>query len=87
MIVYLQMLDSPDERAKFKQLYHRYDGLMHFVAKKILQNEQDAEDAVQQAFLAIIRNASKISIFAATVRLSLYGQNIQKAIDKIRFIW
>lgn len=60
MIVYLQMLDSPDERAKFEQLYHRYDGLMHYVAKKILQNEQDAEDAVHQAFLAIIKNASKI---------------------------
>lgn len=60
MIVYLQMLDSASDRDKFEQLYNRYRGLMHYVAKKILCNEQDAEDAVHQAFLAIIRSASKI---------------------------
>ena len=60
VILYLQMIDSPRERSHFEQLYNRYRGLMFQVAKKILQNEQDAEDAVHQAFLAIIKNASKI---------------------------
>lgn len=60
MIIYLQKLDSAEDRSHFEQLYNRYRGLMHYVAKKILQNEQDAEDAVHQAFLAIIKNASKI---------------------------
>lgn len=60
MFVYLQMLDSASDRAKFEQLYNKYRGLMHYVANKILLNEQDAEDAVHQAFLAIIKNASKI---------------------------
>lgn len=60
MLIYLQMLDSAKDRSHFEQLYNRYRGLMHYVANKILQNEQDAEDAVHQAFLAIIKNASKI---------------------------
>lgn len=60
MLIYLQMLDSAKGRADFEQLYNRYRGLMHYVAKQILRNEQDAEDAVHQAFLAIIKNASNI---------------------------
>ena len=60
MLIYLQMIDSPEERSHFEQLYNRYSGLMFRVAKKILQNERDAEDAVHQAFLAIVKNASKI---------------------------
>lgn len=60
MIVYLQMLDSASDRVKFEQLYHKYRGLMYYVANKILCNEQDAEDAVHQAFLAVIKNAPKI---------------------------
>lgn len=60
MIVYLQMLDSASDRSNFEQLYHRYSGLMFHIANQILQNGQDAEDAVHQAFLAIIKNASRI---------------------------
>lgn len=60
MLIYLQMIDSPRKRSQFEQLYERYRGLMYRVAYKILHDEQDAEDAVHQAFLAIARNAGKI---------------------------
>ena len=51
MIVYLQMIDTPEDRSKFEQLYLEYRGLMFHAANQILHNEQDAEDAVHQAFL------------------------------------
>lgn len=46
MIVYLSMIDSPEDQSKFELLYTEYRNVMYHVAFKILQNEQDAEDAV-----------------------------------------
>ena len=49
MLIYLQMIDTPEERSKFELLYREYRGLMFHVANRILENDQDAEDAVHQA--------------------------------------
>lgn len=46
MIVYLSMIETPEDRSKFERLYMEYRDLMYHVAFKILQNEQDAEDTV-----------------------------------------
>lgn len=53
MLIYLQTIDAPSDRAKFEALYRGYRGLMFHVANAVLRNEQDAEDAVHQAFLKI----------------------------------
>ena len=60
MIIYLQMIESDEDKSKFEQLYIMYKGLMFHVAMKILKNEFDAEDAVHQAFLSLIENLKKI---------------------------
>lgn len=60
MIIYLQMIETPDEKSKFERLYLEYRGLMFHVAYEILHNEQDAEDAVHQAFVKIAENIKKI---------------------------
>jgi len=59
MIAYLQMLDTPEERLRFEQLYQQYRGLMYHVANSVLHNSQDAEDAVHNAFLRIIKSFSR----------------------------
>ncbi len=61
MLVYTQMIDSPEDKTKFEQLYLTYRGLMYNVAFQILHNEHDAEDAVHQAFLSMLKNVGKIS--------------------------
>ena len=61
MLLYLQTLETPDDKARFEQLYRTYCGLMIAVAMKIVGNRPDAEDAVHQAFLAILKNLDKIS--------------------------
>ena len=53
--------DAARDRARFEQLFRTYGGLMFHVANRILNNEQDAEDAVQQAFFVILKNIEKIS--------------------------
>ncbi len=60
MLVYLMMIDSPPDQSKFEKLYLEYKGLMFHTAYQILNNEEDAEDAVQNAFVKIAENISKI---------------------------
>ena len=60
MIIYLQMIDPPEEKHKFEVLYTKYRGLMFYIANGILNNEQDAEDAVHSAFVSIAENIQKI---------------------------
>lgn len=61
MIVYLQMLENLSDRDKFTLLYNKYRKLMLYVANQILNNQDDSEDAVHEAFLSIIRNIKKNS--------------------------
>ena len=60
VIIYLQAIESPDDKHKFEILYHAYRGLMFRIAKEILKDEQDAEDAVHTAFVTIAENMQKI---------------------------
>ena len=55
------MIDAPEEKDKFERLYLKYRDLMFYIANKILQNQQDAEDVVHAAFLSIAENMEKIS--------------------------
>ena len=48
----LAMVEGPEEQSKFRALAARYERLMFHVARQILPNEQDAEDAVQEAICA-----------------------------------
>lgn len=61
MLMYLMMIDSPEDQSKFEKVYLTYRGLMYHTAYAILNNEEDAEDAVHNAFIKIAENISKIS--------------------------
>lgn len=56
LYVYLNMLETEEERSKFTKLYNKYAKLMKYVAMQKLGDEQLAEDAVHNAFLNIIRS-------------------------------
>lgn len=47
--------------AEFDKLYNNYKRLMFGIAYDILKNEQDAEDAVQDAFFKIADNLDRIA--------------------------
>lgn len=61
MLVYLQMIETDDDKSKFEQIYIEYYGLMLHTAFKLLNHKQDAEDAVHHAFVSIAENITKIS--------------------------
>ena len=59
--MYLAMLESDGDRQEFLKLYNLYSTPMLLVAKKIFsQDYSSAEDAVQNAWIKVIENFSKI---------------------------
>ena len=60
LMMYLSVLETPEEQSKFEELYNQYRKLMYLCAKEILKDDALAEDAVQDAFLKIIYNFHKI---------------------------
>ena len=60
MLIYLQMIETQEEKTKFEQIYFEYRGLMFYIAESILHNEHDAEDVVHDAFVSIAENIVKI---------------------------
>ncbi|MCI8398834.1 MAG: sigma-70 family RNA polymerase sigma factor [Oscillibacter sp.] len=60
MLVYLQALDSSEDRTRFERLYTAYRNLMFCVARRILRNDQDAEDAVHLAFLSLAQSEAAL---------------------------
>ena len=86
MLIYLAMVEGAEEKLKFEQLYEKYRNLMYHVAYQILGSHQDAEDAVHQAFLAIIQNFEKISLVECPkTRSFVVIITERKAIDQLRY--
>ena len=85
MLLFTQVLETADERLKVEEIFHTYGNLMFHVANKILNNDHDAEDAVQQAMFAIFRNLEKISqIKCPRTRSFIVTIVERKAIDLYR---
>lgn len=59
VLIYMQMIASDEDKSKFEQIYLTYRKLMFFVARSILKNDADAEDAVHTAFVSIIEHLKK----------------------------
>lgn len=60
MLMYLQAVDSAQERATFEEIYRLYRDYLYRVAFAILKNPQDAEDAVQSSFVRVAENIRRI---------------------------
>lgn len=60
MLVYLTMLDDPGERTLFSQVYDLYAQQMYRLAFDILRNAEDAEDAVHEVFLRLVRYTGRL---------------------------
>lgn len=58
---YLAMLESDEDRNKFMKLYESYEKKLYAVALHILENNEKAEDAVQQAWLRILQHWEQVS--------------------------
>ncbi len=60
--VILSAVESQEEKTLIEKLYYEYESQMYSTAFAILQRENDAEDAVQTAFLKIIEYLPKLNL-------------------------
>lgn len=56
---FLAMLETEEDKRRFLELYIQCHKQIEQTAKRILNNQHDAEDAVQNTFLQIIRHFEK----------------------------
>ena len=68
LALYLGMIETPEEKIIFEELYNTYKGKMFSLAFSILKNHHNAEEAVSQAFFTAAKNFSKISSLAEEKR-------------------
>ncbi|WP_313343031.1 RNA polymerase sigma factor [Sedimentibacter sp.] len=61
MLIYLNLLDTEEEKSKFEQIYNYYKLTMFYVAKSILKDDYLSEDAVHDAFINIAKSMDNIS--------------------------
>lgn len=60
MMLYLSILETDRERTFFEEIYRSYRSQMIYVAKTVLKSNNDAEDAVQIAFIGIAKNIETV---------------------------
>lgn len=60
LAILLAALESEADKQKFTDIYEQYHPQMEQTALRILKNQHDAEDAVQNAFMQMIRHFEKI---------------------------
>ena len=73
MFLFLQMIETEEDKRKFISLYQEYEHLMHWAAYEILKDNYLAEDIVHDVFEKVARNITHIGepISAKTKRYLL----------------
>lgn len=86
----MAMIDNEEDKTVFKKLYEKYVNLMLYTAYQILGNQEDAEDAVSEAFLRIAKNFSRFEkkicpktanqfvIIVRNISIDIYRKNKKK---------
>ncbi|MEY8332336.1 sigma-70 family RNA polymerase sigma factor [Lachnospiraceae bacterium 47-T17] len=85
MLLFLSMLDTPEEQSKFTRLYETYRYLLWYVAKDILKDKDLAEDAVQEAYLTLTRHMDQVEeVDSPRTKRFLVTITKSRAIDILR---
>ena len=66
MLLFLPDVLEEYDRRRLTVIYEKYSGRMYTAAKRILNNSEDAEDAVQNAFYSIAKRMKNIDIHDET---------------------
>lgn len=72
------------DRNAVEDCLNSYGGLVYSIARKLLANEADAEDAVQDAFIDVWKNAGRFDPAVASEATFIAMITRRRVIDKIR---
>ena len=83
--LYLSLLETEEEKQKMTQIYDQYKYYCVYIAKKLLTNHDDAEDATHAAFIEIIKRKEKyFALKRSDFRAALVVIVKNKAYDILR---
>ena len=80
----LRRLATGADEAALSELYDRYQALMYGLAMRITNDSALAQDAVQEAFVGVWRNAARYAPDKASVRTWILSITHHRAIDAVR---
>lgn len=60
MIAFLDLIDEPEDKTRFAQLYNSYSSLLYSIAYQKVKNAETAEDCVQETYLYVAKNFDRI---------------------------
>lgn len=61
MMIYMSVIETDEDRNKFKEIYEDYRQSLYLEALSIVKNPEDAEDIVEDTFLKVADNFTEIS--------------------------
>jgi RNA polymerase sigma-70 factor, ECF subfamily len=73
------------DRSAVQDCLNKYGGLVWSIARKMLRNSEDAEDAVQEIFVDIWKNAARFDESQASETTFIAMIARRRIIDRIRF--
>ena len=80
----IERLAATADEAALSDLYDRYQAMMYGLAMRITGDAALAQDAVQEAFVGVWRNAGRYSAGRASVRTWIMSITHHRAIDVVR---
>lgn len=85
MLIYLNLIDTEENKSKFEQIYDTYKKTMFYAANNILNNHAQSEDVVHTSFIKIIDNLDKIDdIYCNKTKSFIVTITKNTAIDEYR---
>ena len=88
MILFLALMDKEEDKEKFVRLYEKYRYFLWYLANERLHDAGLAEDAVQEAFFALIRHMEKIGDVDSSATRNFLATIVKsKAVDILRKHW
>lgn len=84
MLIYLQMIETPEDEPKFTAIYEAYLGLAHHVAYGYMKNEHDAWDVVHHVFMKIAENIKNVEPVSPKTKQYIVTMVENRAIDVFR---
>lgn len=80
----LERLAAGVDEAALSELYDRYQAQMYGLAMRITRDPALAQDAVQEAFVGVWRNAARYAVGRSSVRTWMLSITHHRAIDIVR---
>lgn len=77
MFQLLELIENEEDREFCRKLSEQFDSAMYHVAYGILKNSADAEDAVQESYIAIINKFNSHPRFPFCKRVSHFESDLQ----------